>query len=311
MDPVTIKVHISLACGYNYITGIIDVSNAFQNTIASPDQRIYVNASHLYLEWAAKNLDFKFSKSKKYVRQMLNSNQGTKDAGHLWYTLLMNILIKFGFIRSTVDHAYFVKDLGDDLFILLSLATDDLLISCPSFAILHDFKLYLQQFFELTVQTGQVLKILGLRIIQSLHCMTIDQGEYTFEILEHYFGQAVDKIKTLSSPMRYDSDYERELFDALPLSPAQLQLACIKYKGSYRFWTGKFIHLCTQTRPDISYSTQKLSEYNHAPTTVAFESLVRILRYLAGDILRPIVYPRKSFDGSTTVSWFATPDTKF
>ena len=311
VDPVTIKIHLSIACGYNYVTGIIDVSNAFQNTIASPSQRIYVNASKLYLEWASNNLNFTFIDGQSYVRQMFNSNQGTKDAGHLWYTLLKNIIIKFGFIRSTVDHAYFVKSLGDDLYILLSLATDDILISCPSFAILHDFKLYLQQFFELTVQTGQVLKFLGLRIIQSIHCLTIDQGEYTFGILEHYFGTELDRVKTLSSPMRYDSDFERELHDALPLTPSQLIDACIKYKGSYRFWTGKCIHLSTQTRADIAYSTQKLSEYNHAPTTVAFESLVRILRYLAGDILRPITYPRKSFDGHTKVSWFATPQTKY
>ena len=111
--------------------------------------------------------------------------------------------------------------------------------------------------------------------------------------------------------MRYDSDFEKDLVNAIPLNPKQLQCACIKYKGGFRFWTGKFIHLCTQTRPDISYATQRLSENNNAPTELAFECVVRVLRYLAGDVLRPIVYPRKSFDGSTKVSWFATPDTKY
>ena len=84
------------------------------------------------------------------------------------------------------------------------------------------------QYFDLTIQHGQVLKFLGLRIIQSDECLSIDQGEYTFDFLTHYFGLDIDKIKTLSSPMRYDSDYERELFDALPLTPKQLQFACIK-----------------------------------------------------------------------------------
>jgi hypothetical protein len=150
-----------------------------------------------------------------------------------------------------------------------------------------------------------------LHIIQTNDRLSIDQGEYTFSILEHYYGTDIDKIKTLSSPMRYDNDFEKDLLDALPLSPNQLQAACIKYKGSFRFWTGKFMHLCTQTRPDISYATQRLSEYNNAPTEISFECIVRILRYLAGDVLRPIIYPRKPFDGSTTVSWYATPDTKF
>ena len=180
-----------------------------------------------------------------------------------------------------------------------------------NYTIFHDLVLYLKQYFDITVQHGRVIKFLGIRIIQSPDCLSMDQGEYTFDILEHYFGTNVDRIKTLSPPMRYDSDYEKELVDAIPLDPKQLQLACIKYKGSYRFWTGKFIHLSTQTRPDISYSTQRLSEYNNAPTELSFESVVQVLRYLAGDILHPLVYPCKPFDGSTTVSWYTTPDTKF
>ena len=279
VDPVTIKIQIALAASRHYIIGVIDVKNAFQNTIASPNQRIYVSASKLYLEWASIHLGFKYNPDEKYLRQMLNSNQGTKNAGHLWYNLLTDIIQKYGLIRSTVDHGYFVKDLGDDLYLLISLATDDLLVACPSYAVFNDLVEYLRQYFELTIQNGNVIKFLGLRIIQSSECITIDQGEYTFEIIEYYFGTAVDRVKTLSSPMRYDSDYERDLHDALPLSPSQLKIAIVKYKGGYRFWTGKFIHLCTQTRPDICYATQKLSEYNNSPTEVAFESIVRVLRY--------------------------------
>ena len=121
----------------------------------------------------------------------------------------------------------------------------------------------------------------------------------------------VDKVETLSSLMCYDSDYEKELHDALPLSPTQLQQACIKYKGGFRFWTGKFIHLSTQTRPDICYATQKLSEYNNNPTKVVFESIICLLLYLAGDVLHPLVYPCKPMTGHTKVSWYATPEQKF
>ena len=300
-----------MACGRGYITAIVDVKNAFQNTIASPSQRIYVSASKLYMEWASHTFETKFDPDESFIRQMFNSNQGTKDAGNLWYTLIKDIIIKYGMIRSTVDHAYFVKDIGNGEFILASLATDDLLVSCPNYRIFEDLVQYLKQNFELTVQAGQVLKFLGLRIIQTNDKLSVDQGEYTFEILQHYFGDAVEKIKTLSSPMRYDNDYEKDLIDALPLSPSQLQYACIKYKGSFRFWTGKFIHLSTQTRPDIGYATQRLSEHNNAPKEISFESVVRLLRYLAGDVLRPLIYPRQPFNGSTTVSWYATPDTKY
>ena len=69
--------------------------------------------------------------------------------------------------------------------------------------------------------------------------------------------------------------------------------------------------MCTKTAPDISYATQKLPEYNNNPTEVALELIVRVLHYLVGDVLRPLIYHIKPFDGSTTVSWYTTPDTKY
>lgn len=68
--------------------------------------------------------------------------------------------------------------------------------------------------------------------------------------------------------------------------------------------------LNTQTRPDLSYTNQRLSEFNTKPNKLVFTSIVRVLRYLAGDILRPVIYPRKPFSGDTRVSWFSTPEKK-
>jgi hypothetical protein len=175
-------------------------------------------------------MEKEFDRKEKYLLQMFNSNQGTKDTGNLWYNLLMPILEQYGLICSTVDHAYFVKAVGDK-FLSVSLATDDFLVSSPTYGIFGDFKCYLNKHFLLTVQTGHVLKFLGLRIIQSSSGITIDQGEYIFEMLNHYFGWDVDKIKTVSTPMRYDSEFERELYDAIPLSGEELRKAEIKYKG--------------------------------------------------------------------------------
>ena len=264
----------------------------------------------MYLEWVAKTLHISLDRDEQYLLQMLNSNQGTKNAGNLWYHLLLKVLIKYGMIRSTVDHAYLVKKIDDSEYLYMSIATDDLLVSFLHQATFDDLVRYLEQFFELTVQNGNILKFLGIRIIQSDKGISLDQGEYTYEILEYFWGRDVDKVKTLTSPMRYDSAYENELFEALPLSEIELKECCIQYKGGYRFWTGKLTFLSCQTRTDIAFSTQRLSEYNHAPTRIAFESIVRVLRYLAGDIMRPIMYPRQSFEGSSKITWYATPEQK-
>ena len=111
--------------------------------------------------------------------------------------------------------------------------------------------------------------------------------------------------------MRYDNDYEWELYDSIPLTQDSLKNATVKYRGTYRFWIGKLMYLSTQTRFEIGYSVQRLSEYNNGPTTIGFESIIRILRYLAGDVLRPLTYPKRNFNETDTVSWYATPTQKY
>ena len=308
IDPTTVRIQICFTCHCNYTLGIIDVKNAFQNTIAPSTSRLYCTLPPTYLEWLKQVCNEIFDRDQQYIMQMLNSCQGTKDASSLFYKLMRKALEGYGFTRSTVDQAYFVKSLPGGHHVYASVATDDILVSFPSYQVFDDLKIYLQQYFELTIQTGQVLQFLGVRYIQSEHCITLDQAEYTFSLLEHYFGTDVDTVKTIRTPMRYDSEFERELFDALPLPPKALQYNVIKYKGAYRFWIGKLMFLSTQTRFDIGFAVQKLSEYNTGPTQPAFESIVRILRFLAGDVLRPLTYPKKRFDGNDRIAWYATPN---
>ena len=93
---------------------------------------------------------------------MLNSNQGTRDAGNLWYCLARSILETLGFIRLTVDHAFFVKALNNDNYIYISVATDDLLCSFHDWQVFEWLRDALLQYFQLSTQTGAILKFLGL-----------------------------------------------------------------------------------------------------------------------------------------------------
>ena len=39
VDPVTLRIHITLACGASHVCGVLDVKNAFQNTIGDVTSR--------------------------------------------------------------------------------------------------------------------------------------------------------------------------------------------------------------------------------------------------------------------------------
>ena len=234
-DITSIRIQIAFTCARNYSIAVIDVKNAFQNTIAPPESRVYVTLPPLYKEWVIKELKYPLDRDADYLVQMLNSNQGTKNAGNLWYTLLLQVLRKYGMIRSTVDHGYLVKKVNDEEYIYISIATDDLLVSYLLQKTFDDLVTYLEQYFELTVQNGNVLKFFGIRIIQSDIGISLDQGECVYDMLEYYFGQDVDKVKTISSPMRYDSAFKKELFEAIPLTDVELTACCIEFKGGYCF----------------------------------------------------------------------------
>ena len=162
VDPCTTKCQIAITCRRAYFVGVYDVKNVFQNTIAKPKSRIYTTVPPTYLEWLNKTENFQYDKDKKYYRQMMNSNQGTRDAGYLWYCLMRSILEEYGFVRSTVDHAFFVKALPNGHHIYVSVATDDLLCSFHDWKIFENLKDFLLQYFELSTQTGSVLKFLGI-----------------------------------------------------------------------------------------------------------------------------------------------------
>jgi hypothetical protein len=306
-EITTIRVMIALSASLGYTFGIMDVKNAFQTTITQAKDRIYVNLPPLYREWLQRQ-NIYLDKDQVYYRQCLNANQGRRDAGQLWYQLLASVLLKYGCVKSTIDHGFFVKSFPDGAKLYIALATDDLLCGFPSFKYFIDLKRFLEKYFVLKEQVGPVLNFLGLRIIQSDDCITIDQGEYIYDLLHHYYGDDLDKIKTVTSPMRSDNDFEKELFESPPLSDDELKEFSIKYRGSYRYHTGKFMHASVQTRFDIAFATQRLSEYNSAPTKSAFEGIGRVYRYLAQDVIRPLCYPRNKLEGKSLVTMHLSPD---
>ncbi len=306
IDSTTYRLVFAISAMNGNTISIIDVKNAFQTSIAPPEYRIYVTIPPLYLEWLKETENFEYDRDIKYVRQMLNANQGTKSASHIWYWLLVPILTKYGFIRSTVDHAFFIKSCGEKSYFYICLATDDLLCSHPNETEFSKLVLYLQEYFELSIQQGNVLKFLSIRITQTELGISLDQGEYIYSLLLHYFGDDITQIKTARTPMRTDSQFEKEMNMATPLSDSDLVQQIVKHKGSPRFHFGKFQY-ATGTRPDIQFAVHRMSEHAHNPTLALFSCISQVYRYLATDIIRPIMYPRNPLTGTTTLSHYITP----
>jgi hypothetical protein len=63
--------------------------------------------------------------------------------------------------------------------------------------------------------------------------------------------------------------------------------------SSYRRLIGKLLYL-TNTRPDISFATQQLSQFLQKPTNVHYKAACRVVRYLKQHPGRGLFFPRDS-----------------
>ena len=64
--------------------------------------------------------------------------------------------------RCTVDHSFYVKQFRDVTYLYMAVSTDDILVSFATYLHYEDFTAFLQQYYELSVQTGPVLNFIQM-----------------------------------------------------------------------------------------------------------------------------------------------------
>ena len=125
-----IRMLLNLAASEQLLLSIMDISNAFQNSIIfDASERVYLSLPPLYLDWFRHqwpDYNLPSLNIKELVIQCLKCIQGTKDAGHRWYKLLAGCLLALKMIRCSCDHGIFIWNLPNETC-FLALETDDIL----------------------------------------------------------------------------------------------------------------------------------------------------------------------------------------
>ena len=103
-------------------------------------------------------------------------------------------------------------------------------------------------------------------------------------------------MQCASSPTPLSSSESLSLVQGDPLGPDD--------STQYRSIVGALQYL-TLTRPDISFSVNKVCQFLHAPTTSHWTAVKRILRYIKGTLNTGLTFRRSS---STLLSAFSDAD---
>jgi hypothetical protein len=165
----------------------------------------------------------------------------------------------------------------DDGNMILNTSTDNFLCAYSDTVRFDKLCKWLERFFEITSKTGSLLNYLNLCIIQSELGVSYDQTDHIRKMVKKHFPPEKigdSKTKTVHTPFRTDTQYEKDLMEQLPVKGKDLNTLVEKYCAPFsNSILGDIMHVVVWSRFDCGYATKSLSKYSHAPNEAAFAGL--------------------------------------
>ena len=304
---------IAIAAALGLILASTDVTNCFQNTMISPEERIWISLPPRYMKWFKKtypDIKVEDSPSNSYLLQTMTGMQGKRNAGRGWYIQMKDTLVNgYGMVVCPAEPALFVKHFPGGDIMLLCTSTDDFLCAFSKEYIFADFMKFMDSILPVTAQTGTVLKYLNVRIIQTDMGISIDQTQHIkTNVVEKYFPpERTERLKSADTPYRTDSEYERALSETLPATGRELTELEIQFGGPYHSLVGAILHVQQVTRYEIGFALTRLTQYSSCPNAPAFHGVTRTVRFLATHLHSPIMYPRGKPKGYRPIRFETEP----
>jgi hypothetical protein len=251
----TIRTILSIAVSRGWSLRQLDVQNAFLH--GNLEEEVYMCQSPGYENKGKPNFICKLDKAL----------YGLKQAPRAWNGRLSTKLQELGFKASKADTSlfYFSKG-GITVFVLIYV--DDIIVASSSnqatTGLLHNLK----KEFALK-DLGDLHYFLGIEVCKTKNGILMTQDKYASDLLKK---TNMFSSKPVSTPL--STSEKLSAYEGVPLGP--------KNATNYRSVVGAFQYL-TLTRPDISFSVNKVCQFLHAPTDVHWATVKRVLRYIKQD----------------------------
>jgi histone deacetylase 1/2 len=214
---------------------------------------------------------------------------GLKQAPRAWYSRLSAKLQVLGFTPSKSDTSlFFLAKPAITMFVLVYV--DDIIVTSSTPTAVTSLLQQLRGDFALK-DLGDLHYFLGIEVKKTYDGITLSQGRYTKDLLKRV---GMSTCKGVTSPM--SSSEKLSAYEGVVLQPDDVT--------RYRSVVGALQYL-TMTRPDISFAVNKVCQYLHAPTSLHWAAVKRIIRYLKHSMDLGMKIQRSS---SSLVSAFSDAD---
>ncbi len=204
---------------------------------------------------------------------LLKALYGLRQAPRAWYELVVQILTKLNFTRLMADMCVFTRGKGEQQLIVV-IHVDDFLVLGKDIEEIQKVKYALGNELEIK-DLGAVTRFLNLVIKR-------DRQQRVIELSQEHSIEEIGKDYiehrgyTATTPVTKNSYEEGDMCN-YEKSAKYLQIyGALNYVGTW-------------SRPDICYGMSLLGQYIKAPTTDAYEALLKMLHYVVttkGDTLK-------------------------
>jgi hypothetical protein len=278
VKATTIRIVLSVAVSRGWCLRQLDVQNTFLHGVL--EEEVFMSQPPGYEDPAFPN----------HVCKLDKTIYGLKQAPRAWYSRLSTKLLQLGFEISKGDTSLFIYVKGK-ITIFLLIYVDDIIVTSSSSEAITSLLFDLRSDFALK-DLGDLHYFLGIEVkkVKDGGILLI-QKKYAAHILAK---ADMSKCKTVGTPLPMSEQYSA--YKGTPLDT--------KEATRYRSIVGALQYL-TLTRPDISFSVNKVCQFLHNSTSVHMMAVKRILRYIQGTIKWGIQFLKGS---SLMVSAFSDAD---
>jgi len=224
---------LSIAAQQNMHVRFFDIKTAY--LYRSIDETVYMEASPGFEKMIGPNK----------VCRLQKSIYGLPQSGRNWFKRLRKELLNLNLKQLASDNCIFIYNKGDN-FICISTYVDDLSVIDNNPKACNVFVEKLRKVFELNETTNKGT-FLGMEIKQSEKEIIISQEGYIKALLKKY---GMLDCKPVSTPIVSGQDKEPDPSDNV-----------IESKD-YQEIIGELFYLSNRTRPDITFATNYLSQFN-------------------------------------------------